>query len=1497
MKKLLYTLAAIFVSPLVLAQTDTENYVKTTSYQVATQDGTTNETGNNLIADDKLESISYYDGLGRPIQSIAKQAGGNKQDLITPVVYDALGRQTKDYLPYARTISSLNYEFPSTDDLLTQIEGQYLSKYPTDLTSSSPNPYSEKRFEASPLNRVLEQAAPGEDWAMNNGHTIKFDYQANGFEEVKQFSVSHPNNNTEQTELVYDGYYPINELYKTITKDENWTLGDNNNHTTEEFKNKQGQVVLKRTYASIGVGTSSEAEMHDTHYVYDRYGNLTYVIPPEAADKIIETGSQGFSTDSQTNFPWVDLVKVDKEFSDAYNKKLKAYENNNIRQADLTAEFSGQGGFTLSTIANSEQLFLNIAFSSTKAFQLKQGELVSLKPFGRYKDAELGRISGEGYGYIIVIKNNTIIIEGKGEISAINQSFTNTTKLTYSQYHPWTNYTDVPKAFAVHYEKQIQEHPPEAQVNTLIENEHNGQGGLQITVDDNDVISVSINSSATTPFKLKQGLVLPLKTRRKLKDRFLGTLSGEGYTYDLFIQENAVFIKGEGAITTLSASFIADDNLPTSVIAQGIADGFCYIYHYDKRNRLVEKKIPNKGWEHIVYDKLDRPVLTQSASLRLQNKWLFTKYDVFGRVVYTGVYNGSEDRLKAQVIFDDQGIQGLLNEEKQSIESSIDNTSIYYTNEVFPTANTVLHTINYYDNYIFDTSIENQESTIFNQPVTQNTKGLATGSKIRVLATDEWITSLTYYDDKARPVYVSSQNDYLKTDDIIKTNYNFIGNVLQTTTDHSITETVCDPVTDSNPYPNCVDYTTSIQTNDYFTYDHQNRLLTQSQTILANNQTTQPELIVNNSYDELGQLISKNVGGTVAVIPEDSQGLQTVDYAYNIRGWLKSINNGVTDSQDLFGFKLSYNNPEQGATPLYNGNISETYWQTANDHNQRSYTYSYDALNRITNASYHGNYNLIDALTQTEDYSLNNVGYDKNGNITHLKRTGLQQESNQIDTVDDLTYTYAPDSNQLIHVNDDATKDGFSQGSANDVAYQYDIDGNMISDANKGIASISYNHLNLPEEIVFTGQEASNSGTVIGNILYIYDATGVKLKKIVTDNGNISTTSYAGNYIYENTGSGDMLKFFNHAEGYVEPSENGFRYVYQYTDIWNNVRLSYSDLDLNGAIDPNTEILSEKSYYPFGLRHKGYNNVVIGTDNNYKQYQGQEFTEDLGLNIHEWKYRISDPAIGRFWQIDPLAEDYVYNSTYAFAENKLGMGIELEGAEIFTWAQQAAVADAAVNPNGVGAHVLGVSQGLANTVTGVIDAVSNPGQTLEGMGNMLVAGAAQGNPAMMLQADAALGTDSFGTSAAMSQALDGAVNDVVNGNGIERGTVIGEVIGSVVGTKGTNAALKGASTALKTTKVATKSVSAANGVKVTGFTKHGLNQKMNRGVKSSSVLDAVKNPLKTGDVKIDGAGRPSQRFTGAKAEVAVNPQTGKVVSTNPTSTKKAARLKRQQEQQ
>ncbi len=45
-------------------------------------------------------------------------------------------------------------------------------------------------------------------------------------------------------------------------------------------------------------------------------------------------------------------------------------------------------------------------------------------------------------------------------------------------------------------------------------------------------------------------------------------------------------------------------------------DNLCYQYRYDGQRRPVEKKVPGKGWEYMVYDKADRLVATQDASLR-----------------------------------------------------------------------------------------------------------------------------------------------------------------------------------------------------------------------------------------------------------------------------------------------------------------------------------------------------------------------------------------------------------------------------------------------------------------------------------------------------------------------------------------------------------------------------------------------------------------------------------------------------------------------------------------------------------------------------------------------------------------------------------------------------------------------------------------------------------------------------------------------------------------
>lgn len=101
------------------------------------------------------------------------------------------------------------------------------------------------------------------------------------------------------------------------------------------------------------------------------------------------------------------------------------------------------------------------------------------------------------------------------------------------------------------------------------------------------------------------------------------------------------------------------------------------------------------------------------------------------------------------------------------------------------------------------------------------------------------------------------------------------------------------------------------------------------------------------------------------------------------------------------------------------------------------------------------------------------------------------------------------------------------------------------------------------------------------------------------------------------------------------------------------------------SYDKNLVTQEENNYYPFGLKQEGYNILKNSTNDGLKyKYQGQERQDELSLNWDSFKWRNYDYAIGRFMCIDPLAEKYPYNSTYAFQENKMGLGRELEGLEL-----------------------------------------------------------------------------------------------------------------------------------------------------------------------------------------------------------------------------------------
>jgi RHS repeat-associated protein len=124
-------------------------------------------------------------------------------------------------------------------------------------------------------------------------------------------------------------------------------------------------------------------------------------------------------------------------------------------------------------------------------------------------------------------------------------------------------------------------------------------------------------------------------------------------------------------------------------------------------------------------------------------------------------------------------------------------------------------------------------------------------------------------------------------------------------------------------------------------------------------------------------------------------------------------------------------------------------------------------------------------------------------------------------------------------------------------------------------------------------------------------------------------------------------------------TQPGYVYIYLSNENATPVEAYFDDFKVTQTKSP---VIQSDDYYPFGLRFNSYareNSVP----NKTKLFQGQEHIDDLGLNWDSFKWRNHQPDIGRFFNVDPLAEKYVYNSPYAFSENQVVAHRELEGLE------------------------------------------------------------------------------------------------------------------------------------------------------------------------------------------------------------------------------------------
>ncbi|KAA2222935.1 DUF6443 domain-containing protein [Chryseobacterium sediminis] len=682
-----------------------------------------------------------------------------------------------------------------------------------------------------------------------------------------------------------------------------------------------------------------------------------------------------------------------------------------------------------------------------------------------------------------------------------------------------------------------------------------------------------------------------------------------------------------------------------------VLNDLCYQYKYDGRNRLIEKKLPGKGWEYMIYNNADQLVMSQDALLRTKGQWLVTKYDQFGRVVFTAITNNNSTRQSLQTTITGAAYTFEI---RSAGSFTVSGMPIYYTNRALPGSLAQVLSVNYYDTYPAGSSAV---TNVFAQPLLtdnpaneQTTKGLLTASYIKNIEDDKWTRNFIWYDTKGRNIG-SRSNNHLGGYTVVNNKLDFAGVILQTNTYHK--RLAADP---------------EKAIVEKFTYDPQNRLLTRTHQVGSN----RVEYLTQNKYNEISQLESKKVGGTAAASP-----LQTVDYQYNIRGWMTKINDPANLGSDLFGYKINYNQVEGlempnsdfsdlKVKPKYNGNIAEVSWKTLTEDNEplKRYGYVYDSLNRLSA----GFYQKTGAEVAKEYFE--KPEYDLNGNITRLKRSeGILPGSTVAMSIDNLKYDYS--GNRLIKVTDEQQNPSGYPYLAVPNSIEYDNgnlngNGNMTKHLDKGISSIEYNYLNLPDKITQNSKLTS----------YLYRADGVKVKKLFGD----LETHYLDGFQYKTTflreswdGEGTFipdpneipelkLRIIPTSEGYYDALLN--KYVYNFTDHLGNVRLSYTDTNGDGIIQPrryNTstcspifgclgewkpgEIVEVNDFYPFGLLH----NYTATTQNAYQyKYNGKELQE---TGMYDYGARFYMPDLGRWGVVDPLATEMRSYSPYNYAFN------------------------------------------------------------------------------------------------------------------------------------------------------------------------------------------------------------------------------------------------------
>ncbi|WP_225980118.1 DUF6443 domain-containing protein [Pseudobacter ginsenosidimutans] len=1168
---------------------------------------------------DVNQVTQYFDGLGRPFQTVAKKGSmasdGASVDLVSPVVYDNYGRELLKYLPFAANNFGGNPSVSNGSFKMNPFQQDSVfnkGQFPGETCY-----YSKTIYEASPLNRALETYAPGNSWA---GSETKTDPN------LRRNIVSQQKINTTAdsvriwlvngTAFTTTAIFGNNQLYKTVTTDEH-------KKQTIEYKNKEGQVLLKKVQL-LNSPSSGHYGWLCTYYVYDHLNRLRLVIQPRGIELLM---------------------------ANAWN--INALGGDILNEQCFRYEYDGKGRMIIQKVPGAAEVW--------KVYDAR--DRIVLQQDGNLRTANkwlFTKYDAQNRPVMTGMYRNTAQLT-----QAAMQSFLNSQNLGFAENYPTTSfpYYSLNQTFPVIGDTAL--------LTVAWFDNYSWAAGFSGFGSKDNSFDAQFPAASNTDWPYPQPLAANITNTTGLATGSWDK-TGNGLVNAIFyddygrvIQTRTKNITGEIDLLTTQYSFSGQvlQTLLRHKKSGANAQTHTVInkFQYDDLWRLLTVK-------QSVSSTIGATAVTSAEQIIVSNS-----YDALGQLLKKKLGNkpGVSGAPLSNLEYE-YNIRGWLTAINKGYLTAANNDQ-YFAMQLGYDKNGTLG--------IF--------SPLFNGNI---------GGTIWKNESDQRVRKYDFAYDASNRITAANFNQYVSGSGTSAVFDKSAG------LDFSLTSMSYDAngnILSMNQKGWKISGSSYIDSLKYNYYNNGNLLMN---VIDAVNDTATRLGDFRSSKAYMNLLSTKNA--------------TTTDYTYDVNGNMNKDLNKDIDDPSLAGIEYNHLNlpvkirvKGKGSIEyLYDngGNkLSKTVVDTVTDITTitlyiAGFEYRNDTLQQLMHSE--GRVRLEQPTINTcqvlplrfvYDYFLK----DHLGNVRAVLTEEQPSDCYLAATVEDARVATEEKVYHIVpaRIISKATT-GATQTSFENKLYRTHggltnektglavvlkvMAGDKVAIRGESFYSLPGGNAGAPLTMglveLLTSFVGSNIASMKG-VSATTDVSGISgnpaaLTSFVNSNAlGTNTAKAAVNWIlfdeqfkyvaadFDGVVAGGGYK--NHVKFVNSPvgvSKSGYLYIYISNE--SNLPVYFDNLQVTHTRGP---ILEVNDYYPFGLTMAGISSkaLKLGYAENKKKFVGQDFESDLGWDMYQFRFRTHDPQIGRFNQIDPLADKYVYNSTYAYAENRVINGIDLEGLE------------------------------------------------------------------------------------------------------------------------------------------------------------------------------------------------------------------------------------------